>query len=117
MGGVERFAIEGMIGVHQFYGSTTGNDLENSQALAGMLIYYFGRLGIDLRAIKPALMTPSEKMYYYSEKELSDFMIVTNQVSGLESWQLETNGGGLIASAKYTVDMSNNYNVALYFSL
>ena len=113
MGGVERFAIEGMIGVHQFYGSTTGNDLENSQALAGMLIYYFDSLGIDLRAIKPALITPSDEMYYYSEKELSDFMIVTNQVSGLESWQLETNGGGLIASAKYTVDMSKNYKVAL----
>ena len=113
MGGVHRSAIEGMIGVHQFYGNTTGNDLENSQALAGMLIYYLDGLGIDLRAMKSALMTPSEEMYFYTKKELEEFLIVTNKVS--QKQQLPFAPFIVVASAIYYFNKQLIFNLLLMY--
>lgn len=82
--GVTRRAEDGArIGVHQHYfGENTllpafiaVSDIQRGQ---GLVVEYLVEMGIDLRLMQPALITPPEEIYLLSREELEEFNLVTS---------------------------------------
>ena len=82
-GGTERRADAGArIGVHQHYfgentllpAFTAVSDIQRGQ---GLVLRYLDEMGIDLRLMEPALMTPPKEIYLLTREELRDFNLLT----------------------------------------
>ena len=81
--GTERSADEdARIGVHQHYfgentllpAFTAVSDIQRGQ---GLVMRYLDEMGIDLRLMEPALMTPPKEIYLLTREELRDFNLLT----------------------------------------
>ena len=81
--GRERSADEdARIGVHQHYfgentllpAFTAVSDIQRGQ---GLVMRYLDEMGIDLRLMEPALMTPPKEIYLLTREELRDFNLLT----------------------------------------
>jgi hypothetical protein len=84
IGGVQRYAAPGSIGVHQSsFSDTTGMNLDDAisrmQALTAVLIGYFKEMGIDPGLLEVALKYNASDIRYLSASEMAQYH-VTNMV-------------------------------------
>ena len=83
--GVERHAdAEAFVGVHQHYfGENTVLPaflaVEDIQRGQGLVMAYLDEMGVDLRLMQPALLTPPEDIYVLLPQEMQDFDLVTGK--------------------------------------
>ena len=84
MGGTTRtVADQASVGVHQHYfGENTILPafiaVESIQRGQGEVMSFLQDMGIDLRAMQPALLTPPDEIYVYLPGELQEYRIVTD---------------------------------------
>lgn len=84
MGGVNRIAEPGSIGVHQStfgdgYGGTANNAVAEIQMVVAYTISYMTEMGIDPSVMHIALSTPSDDMRYLSSGEMKQFRITADR--------------------------------------
>lgn len=80
MGGVQRFADPGSIGVHQAsFSNGAAMDgptaVAQTQAATAMIVSYFVEMGIDPRLLQLSLSTPNSDMRYLTSQEMADYRV------------------------------------------
>jgi hypothetical protein len=98
IGGVERYANEKVLGIHQFYQEASlknpsekvfdALDMSGQQMISAILIDYAFRMGVDPRFIAMASATPPNSMYYLSKEEL-ELLKVNWRPNDFEPWSIE----------------------------
>jgi hypothetical protein len=109
IGGVERYANGGELGVHQFYQEISlknpsekmfnALDLSNEQMVGAILIDYAFRMGVDPRFIAMASSTPPNQMHFFDKEELESLKI-NWRPKDFEPWAIEPSGQGVVAFTK-----------------
>lgn len=90
VGGVERVAAPGSIGVHQSYLSAQSNlDREGAvdaiQQLTGEVLAYLKEMGVDPEFLQVSLSYGSDDMRYLSGSEMARMRVTTTAAAGSES--------------------------------
>lgn len=90
MGGVQRFAQPGAIGVHKSSLSDDHSVDVNSavsavQQMTAEIIQYMDEMGVDPGLLKLALKYDADDVRYISKREMSEFGLTTSQVPGTQS--------------------------------
>ena len=108
IGGVERDAPSGKLGVHQFYNALSlknpgdkifdALDMSAHQLLGAILIDYAFRMGVDPRFVAIAAATTPDQMHFFSEE--LDSLKVNWLPKTFEPWTIEPSGRGIIAFTK-----------------
>ena len=109
IGGIERDATSGTLGVHQFYYEFSlrnpdekvfnALDMSTQQLMGAILIDYAFRMGVDPRYIATAAATPPDQMHFLNQEEL-DSLRVNWHPKSFESWAIEASGRGAVAFTK-----------------
>jgi hypothetical protein len=110
LGGTQRNAEEGEIGIHQFYKQRaykepdallfSGNDLSDTQKTQAGLVNYVVSMGVDARFLAAASeVTPQEQMRWLTVPEMLEFDVIYDDFT-YTNWALEPYKDGLIAAAK-----------------
>jgi hypothetical protein len=92
IGGTKRFASKSKIGIHQFYDSRAVNeplaktassvDRSTDQLLAGLLLEFVIRMGVDPRLVSLASsVAPWEEMKWLNASEMIDLKIDNSEIS------------------------------------
>lgn len=119
IGGKDRYADSGKIGVHQFYTDAaierpedmifTALDLSTNQYIEALLMEYAIEMNVDYRFVLKAAATSPASMYYFNTQELTAWRIVFNS-DGFQPWEIETWKEGVIAFSR-----SNNEKTTATF--
>lgn len=106
IGGLSRTAVEGQIGVHQFYNQAaiekpteklfTALDLSSNQILSGILLEYVVRMGVDARLVSVAANTPPDSIKRLSVSELTELKI-SWAPGKMDRWGIRLVGSGAVA--------------------
>lgn len=109
LGGVDRDAKGGEIGVHQFYRDIAlkdpsakifdAVDLSSQQLISGMLIEYVDRMGIHPRFVSIASNVAPTNIEWLTIDQVRDLKVAYRPDS-FEPWQIEPYGSGLVAFSK-----------------
>src|SRR5262249_27223077 len=109
IGGVEREATSGKLGVHQFYNALSlknpsekvfdALDMSQHQLLSAILIDHAFRMGVDPRYIAIGAATPPNQMHFFNQEELESLKVNWSPKT-FEPWAIEPSGKGLIAFTK-----------------
>jgi hypothetical protein len=106
LGGVEREAATGSLGIHQFYSKDeidnptaklfSGVDMSVQQILSSILIDYVNKMGVDPRFVSLASQTTPDNMRFLNQSELASLK-VTWSAKAFRPWRVESSGAGAIA--------------------
>jgi hypothetical protein len=109
IGGIEREAANGKLGVHQFYNALSlrnpsekvfdALDMSTQQLLGAVLIDYAFRMGVDPRYIAIAAATSPDQMHFLNQEELDSLKVNWNPKT-FEPWSIEPSGRGVVAFTK-----------------
>jgi hypothetical protein len=114
LGGVERYASEGELGVHQFYGLENSAPTKETQAIVGLLLIYLMEMDVDWGLLAQSLFTESDEMHWLTETELREFSATTENKDYNEPWQLEPYRGGLIATATHHANATETAQMTFF---
>lgn len=113
IGGVDRSAKAGEIGVHQFYSEMSlerpdepiysALDISSNQLLSALLINYAMEMGVDPRFISKASSVPPTGMHFLDDAELDEWK-VRYDPSFIGAWRIEPWRQGIVAFAKSADD-------------
>jgi hypothetical protein len=106
IGGVERDATNGKLGVHQFYNELSlkkpaekifnALDMSTQQLMGAILIDYTFRMGVDPRFVAIAAATPPNQIKILNVEELNS-LNVNWRPRDFDPWIIEPSGHGIIA--------------------
>lgn len=109
LGGVERRADAGTLGIHQFYNEValqkpdepiySALDLSTNQILSALLINYAVEMGVDSRFVSKASSILPTNMHFLSDQELDEWK-VRYDPDLIGSWKIEPWRKGVVAFAK-----------------
>ena len=114
LGGVERFAEEGELGVHQFYGLEHRAPTQETQAIVGLLLIYLMKMGVDWDILAHSLFTRSEEMYWFSNTDLRELALTTEDMKYSEPWILEPFEEGLVLTATYHANATETAQMTFF---
>jgi hypothetical protein len=82
--GVNRYADDETIGVHQsWFDTDAGIDMEEAvsavQELTADMLTYLIEMGVDPKLLQVSLTTPSDDMHYLSTKQMVELKVVTGE--------------------------------------
>ena len=109
LGGKWRIADGGSLGVHQSYFKEaltepnapkfTGRDFSEQQLIAGLVLEYVVRMGVDPKFLTYASSTAPTDLYVFTPDEMNQFGITWNDLEYM-GWMLAARGDGLVAISK-----------------
>lgn len=109
LGGVDRDAEAGELGIHQFYNDValekpdepiyTALDLSTNQILSALLINYSFEMGVDPRFISKASSVPPTSVHFLNDQELDEWK-VRYDPDLIGAWRIEPWRRGIVAFAK-----------------
>jgi hypothetical protein len=107
LGGENRIANVGEIGVHQFFDPSglksqapifSADDLASQQILLSTLLTYVTEMGVSSSFLKTASDTPASGLHYFTSAELST-QDITLDAAMVKHWKLDQHGTGLVMYA------------------
>lgn len=114
MGGLERHANDGELGVHQFYSSDeTAVNSEITQALVGYSLIHTLRMGIDAGVIVAASRTSPDDIHWFDRNELIAFGLDTSGTL-TDAWRLEPYKSGLVLTTHVQTSPRRAVSVTLF---
>lgn len=109
VGGVDRYAEAGELGIHQFYNDValekpdepiySALDLSTNQILSALLINYALEMGVDPRFVSKASSVPPTSVHLLSDMELDEWK-VRYDPNLIGAWRIEPWRRGIVAYAK-----------------
>lgn len=109
LGGAERRLANGAkLGFHRFFlnrgqeliesNSTRQLALDQGQIVSAVLVSYIVEMGVDARLFELAAGASSDRMYYPTDEQLTDFDVITKY--GFDHFVMEPYQGGVIAFSR-----------------
>lgn len=100
MGGEERDAYDGELGVHQIYSINRDMTEADVQYAIGAIVLHAVDMGVDAGFLAKVLTTSSEEMRWLTEEEALASNLATQEFFDYRlDWKIEPYGGGFIIAA------------------
>ena len=113
-GGVERFSSGGNLGVHQFYGINNSAPTAETQAIVGLLLIYLMQMGVDLEVLAQSLFTRPNEIHWFSETDIREYSLTTEDNEYSEPWKLEPYKDGLVVTATHHANTTETAQMTFF---